>query len=151
MYPYFSLYWSLGVKMNKCKHHLFCLRVWNQQKAFSLVESICNFGIFKYHHTLHIYILYTKKIGDALLSLNLIILLCFFVLPIHIFMGNEIFSATFEFFAIAEELSTFYVHNSHMSPDNKKNWRETLLLLNRTTKKMQFRRWCSRVILFTCS
>ena len=69
----------------------------------------------------YIHIVHKENRGMLQLCLILIIFLCFFVLPKNIFMGNEIFSATFEFFAIADEMSTFYVHNSHMSPDNKKN------------------------------
>ena len=105
-------------KRNKQKHHLFCLRVWNQQTAYSLVETICNFGIFQVP-TFIAYIHIVHKENRGMLQL------CRFLLFFSVSLFcQKIFSWEMKFFLLllnALQLSTFYVNSSHMNSHKMEN------------------------------
>ena len=75
---------------------------------------------FKYQHSLHIYILYTKKIGGCSSFADSYYLLFF---SVSLFC-QKIFSWEMKFFLLllnALQLSTFYVNSSHMNSHKMEN------------------------------
>jgi hypothetical protein len=126
----------------------FCLNVQNQQKrTFSLVESICNSGIFKYYG---IYTYCTqRKWGDHLRLLDSYYFALFLCSIQKIFsgdMGNENFSAivsTLYLYYNCHLPRLSYIQTSMRLEKFKYPWKKQLLN-SRISEKRCNLEWCSR-------
>ena len=106
-------FYSLFTGKKQHENHLFVYAFGINKKHFHLLKIFAILVFFQVPPVIaYIHIAHKENRGMLHICLALIILLCFFVMPKNIFMGNEFFSATFVCLKIVGKVSTLCIQSN---------------------------------------